>query len=73
MSPHLLKGIWNVEDDKDLWLEKVDFGYRLKVNVMNAWLIEWMTNKLRDMFMDWKSQSSSFHVHLKVVSCIWNP
>ena len=73
MSPHLLRGFWNVEDDKDPWLEKAYFGYRLKVNVMNDRLIERMTNKLRDMFMDWKSQSWSFHVHLKVVPCIWEP
>ena len=38
------------------------FGYRLKVNVMNAQLIEWMISKLRD----------KFHVHLKVVQCVWN-
>ena len=38
--------------------------------VTNGQLIEWMSSKLRDKFMYWKSQSWAFHVCLKVVQCI---
>ena len=32
-----------------------------------------MSSKLRDKFMQWKSQSWPFHVRLKVVQCIMEP
>ena len=43
------------------------------MNVTNGQLIEWMSSKLRDKFMYWKSQSWPFHGHLKVVQCIMEP
>ena len=43
------------------------------MNVTNAQLIEWISSKLRDKFMYWKSQSWPFHVRLKVVQCIMEP
>ena len=43
------------------------------MNVTNGQLIEWMSSKLRDKFMYWKSQSWPFHVRLKVVQCIMEP
>ena len=48
-------------------------GYPLGKNVTNAQLIEWMSSKLRDKFMYWKSQSWLFHVRLKVVQYIMEP
>ena len=48
-------------------------GYPLGMNVTNGQLIEWMSSKLRDKFMYWKSQSWPFHVRLKVVQCIMEP
>ena len=48
-------------------------GYPLGMNVTNGQLIEWMSSKLRDKFMYWKSQSWQFHVRLKVVQCIMEP
>ena len=48
-------------------------GYPLGMNVTNGQLIEWMSSKLRDKFMYWKSQSWSFHVRLKIVQCVMEP
>ena len=48
-------------------------GYPLGMNVTNGQLIEWVSSKLRDNFMYWKSQSWSFYVRLKVVQCIMEP
>ena len=44
--------------------------YLLVMNATNGQLIEWMSSKLRDKFMYWKSQSWAFHICLKVVQCI---
>ena len=48
-------------------------GYPVGMNVTNAQFIEWMSSKLRDILMYWKSQSWPFHVRLKVVQCIMEP
>ena len=48
-------------------------GYPVGMNITNGQLIEWMSSKLGDKFMYWKSQSWPFHVCLKVVQCIIEP
>ena len=43
------------------------------MNVTNGQFTEWMSSKLRDKFMYWKSQSWPFHVCLKVFQGIMEP
>ena len=45
-------------------------GYSIGVEVSHVKLIEWVSKRLEDKFMYWRSQFCPFHVRLKVVQLI---
>ena len=45
-------------------------GYPIGVDVSHVKLIEWVSKRLEDKFMYWRSQFWPFHVRLKVVQSI---
>ncbi len=48
-------------------------GYPIGVDVSHVKLLEWVSNRLQNKFMYWKSQFWPFHVRLKVVQSIMIP